>query len=186
MKKIALFILLFCIGKTYAQQANNYYNSRPRNYNNRNNNYNNNHNNNNKVVNDDGDYSQIRIIDTIQEVRADLLPYKTDPKIKNDRYYFWYLNNKIHSTQGGYNGELLNGHYIAFYPDKNLKEEGDFKRGLKDGPWKTWDPKGDLTAVTNWNEGIVVPDSQQPFWKKLPFVNKKDAQHQTPKTTDRN
>lgn len=173
MKKIALFILLLSVGKAYAQRTNDYDNSRPGSY------------NNNRPVTtvnkpaDNDDYDQIRVVDTTQEIRADLLPYKSDPKIKNDRYYFWYLNDKIHSTQGGYNGKLLNGHYIAFYPDKNLKEEGNFKRGLKDGEWKTWNRKGDITAVTYWNEGIVVPDSQQPFWKKIPFVNKKETQPQT-------
>ena len=179
MKKITLLFLLFSLGKAYAQQPNDYNNSRPGNYsNNRINNY-------NKGVNDD-DYTQIRILDSTQEIRADVLPYKRDPKIKNDRYYYWYLKNLIHSTQGGYNGQLLNGHYVAFYPDKNLKEEGNFKTGLKDGEWKTWNPKGDLTNVTNWNDGIVVPDSQQPFWKKIPFVNKKDDQQQASKPADGN
>jgi len=180
MKKIILFVLLVSIGKAYAQRTGDYTTSRPGNYND------NRTGTDNKKVADDGDYSQIRIIDTIQEIRADVLPYKTEPKVKNDRYYYWYFNNKIHSTQGGYNGQLLNGHYIAFYPDKNLKEEGYFKRGLKDGEWKNWNPKGDLTAVTTWNEGIAVPDGQQPFWKKLPFVNKKDQQPQTAKTGDGN
>jgi len=173
MKKLILLLLLFSLGKVYAQQPNNYTTSRPPG------NYNNNRvTTPNKGANDDNDYTQIRIVDSTQEIRADVLPYKKDPKIKNDRYYYWYYNNLIHSTQGGYNGQLLNGHYVAFYPDKNLKEEGDFKTGLKDGEWKTWNSKGDLTNVTNWNNGVVVPDSQQPFWKKIPFVNKKDDQQQ--------
>ncbi len=181
MKKLTLFVLLFSLGKVYAQQANNYNTSRPAG------NYNNNHvNTPNKGANEDNDYSQIRITDSTQEIRADVLPFKKDPKVKNDRYYFWYLNKVIHSTQGGYNGQLLNGHYISFYPDKNLKEEGDFKTGLKDGVWKTWNPKGDLTNVTNWNEGVVVPESGQPFWKKIPFVNKKDDQQQAAKPADGN
>src|ERR1700735_4331532 len=105
MKKIALFILLLSVGKTYAQRTNDYDNSRPGSY------------SNNRPITtankpaDNDDYDQIRLVDTSQEIRADLLPYKSDPKIKNDRYYFWYLNDKIHSTQGGYNGKLLNGHY---------------------------------------------------------------------------
>jgi antitoxin component YwqK of YwqJK toxin-antitoxin module len=197
MKKLSLLILLFILGKAYAQQPGDYPNSsRPDNYgsnhvdnyrNSRPNNSNKTRTNNyNSKAGDDGDYSQIRIIDSTQEIRADVLPFKSDPKIKNDRYYFWYFNNVIHSTQGGFNGQLLNGHYVAFYPDKNLKEEGDFKRGLKDGEWKTWNPKGDLTSVTNWNEGIAVPDSQQPFWKKIPFLKKKDEQQQGPKSGDGN
>ncbi|MDB5130470.1 MAG: hypothetical protein JWR02_219 [Mucilaginibacter sp.] len=187
MKKIALLILLLSVGKAYAQQTGDYNNNRSNN--NRVNTYSGNrdsrsgkprvNNNSNIALNDDG-FSQVRIIDSTQEVRADVLPLKSSPKIKNDRYYYWYLNNVIHSTQGGYNGQLLNGHYTAFYPDKNLKEEGDFKSGLKDGEWKTWNPKGDLKSVANWREGIMVPDSQQPFWKKIPLLNKKGDQSQTP------
>lgn len=196
MKKIALIILLFSVGKAFAQQSGDYTNNRSGNSsNNRVNTYGSNHdnrsgkiranNNSNIVLNDDG-FSQVRIIDSTQEIRADILPLKSDPKIKNDRYYYWYLNNVIHSTQGGYNGQLLNGHYTAFYPDKNLKEEGDFKSGLKEGEWKTWNPKGDLKSVTNWREGMMVPDSQQPFWKKIPLLNKKEDQTQTPKSANNN
>ena len=171
MKKLTLLLLLFSLGKAYAQQPG-YATRRPASPgSNRVSNY-------DKAAGDDNDYTQIRVVDSTQAIRADMLPYKRDPKIRNDRYYYWYFNNVIRSTQGGYNGQLLNGHYVALYPDKNLKEEGDFKTGLKDGEWKTWNRKGDLTGVTNWNEGVVVPDSQQPFWKKIPFVNKKGDQQQ--------
>lgn len=171
MRKILLVALLVGLGKVYAQSntgnASNY-------------SYNNSNTPKANRVNTDNDYDQVRIIDSVQEIRADILPFKKDPKIKNDRYYYWYMNNIIHSTQGGFNGQLLNGHYISFYKDKNLKEEGSFDRGLKNGQWKTWNAKGDLTAVTNWNEGVQVPDDQQPFWKKVPFINKKNDQQQQP------
>ena len=173
MKKITLLFLLFPFCKLYAQQPENYNNNQQRNYTRR---------MPANVVRSEpinDDFSQVRIVDSTQEIRADVLPYKSDPKIRNDRRYFWCLNNVIHSTQGGYNGKLLNGHYIAFYPDKNLKEEGDFNRGLKDGVWKTWNPNGDLTNVVTWSEGIIVPDNQQPVWKKIPFFNKKDNQPQS-------
>ena len=126
MKKITLLLLIFFAGKLYAQQPDNYNNNLQRNYNRR---------MPANVVRSEPineDYSQVRIVDSTQEIRADLLPYNTDPKIKDDRYYFWCLNNVIHSTQGGFNGKLLNGHYVSFYPDKNrghLKEEGGFDRG---------------------------------------------------------
>ena len=185
MKKIILFTFLLCLGKAYAQRGYDY-SSRPNNYNN------NSYNNNNRVrstnvaVGDDGDYNEISIVDSTQEIRAQVLAYKTDPKIKNDRYYFWYLKNSIHSTQGGYSGQLLNGHYVAFYPDKNLKEQGNFKNGLKNGEWKSWNPKGDLTSVTEWNEGIQSPGGQQPFWRKMPFLKKKDTQVRADTSANRN
>lgn len=179
MKKLILLILLFSLGKAYAQQPDHYY-TPPTNNNTvrhvKDPNY--------QVANNDD--NQVHIVDSTQEITADILPYKSEPKIKNDRYYFWYLNNIIHSTQGGYSGQLLNGHYLAFYPDKNLKEEGDFKKGLKDGEWKAWNPKGDLTSVANWNEGLLVPDNEQPFWKKTPFFKKKDDQPQAAKPADGN
>ena len=181
MKKIALLVLFLCVGKAYAQR-NTDYNNQP-------NTYNSNHSNTNRDdtysprTTDDA-YDQVRLIDSTQEIRADIAPYKTEPKIRNDRYYFWYLNKVIHSTQGGYSGQLLNGHYISFYPDKNLKEEGDFKRGLKDGTWKTWNKKGDLITVATWDEGVVVPDNQPSIFKKIPFLNKKDAQQPAANTTD--
>jgi antitoxin component YwqK of YwqJK toxin-antitoxin module len=179
MKKLALLILLLSFGKVYAQR-NDSYNDRS----------NNNISSRSKVYDTksttDDDFTQIRIIDTIQEIRADIAPYKSEPKIKNDRYYFWYMNKVIHSTQGGYNGTLLNGHYVAFYPDKNLKEEGNFNRGLKDGEWKTWNQKGELTAVTNWNNGLQLTNDQQPVWKKIPFFNKKSDQQQPTKTDNGN
>ncbi len=182
MKKIALLILMFFVGKAFAQQSGDYNSNRPRNYGNGGSRGNISSqprvkNNRSNMLNDDT-YSQVRIVDSIQEIRADILPLKSNPKIKNDRYYYWYLDNVIHSTQGGYNGQLLNGHYIAFYPDKNLKEEGNFKSGLKDGEWKTWNPKGDLTGVTYWSDGNALTDSQQPFWKKMHLLKKRDDQPQ--------
>lgn len=164
MKKIYLLIILLGMGKAYGQRFLGNTNNRVNNA------------NNNRVLDDTRD--QIHIVDSTQEIQIDVLPYKAEPKIKNDRYYYWYMRNIIHSTQGGYSGQLLNGHYLAFYPDKNLKEEGDFKTGLKDGVWKTWNRKGDLTSVTNWDEGVQVPDGQQPVWKRIPFLKKKDDQPQ--------
>ena len=193
MKKIALLVLLLCAGKVYAQQNSDYNNNQTNNtntgkratvYDSRTHTYStitlDGSNNDNSNYNSD----QIRLVDSTQEIRADIVPYKSDPKIKNDRYYFWYLNKVIHSTQGGYSGQLLNGHYISYYPDKNLKEEGDFKRGLKDGTWKTWNQKGDLTSVVTWDEGMTVTDNQPSIFKKIPFLNKKDAQQPAANTTD--
>jgi len=170
MKKLTLIIiLLFGIGKLYAQRGyvpnNNAYNQNYNNYN---------QSPSARPVNNVYDM-QIHITDSTQEITADIVPVKNDPKIKNDRYYYWYYNKIIHSTQGGYTGQLLNGHYIAFYPDKNLKEEGNFKAGLKDGTWKTWNQKGDLTNVTTWDEGIQVQGGQS-LWEKIPFVGKKGQQ----------
>ena len=145
MKKLLPLIFLLALGKAYAQRPFAY------------------------------DDSKITITDTGQTVQAEILPSKSDPKIQNDRYYFWYIPNSIHSTQGGFNGQLLNGNYAAYYSDKNLKEQGAFKKGLKDGVWKTWNRKGDLTSVVNWNNGVVVPQSGGSVLSKLPFGKKSSS-----------
>lgn len=178
MKTLTLIILLACgIGRLCAQPRNNGGYPNNNGYGQSNNGY---YQNNNAVSRPASNVydMQIHIVDSTEEITADIVPVKNDPKIKNDRYYFWYYNKVIHSTQGGYTGQLLNGHYIAFYPDKNLKEEGNFKAGLKDGEWKTWNPKGDLTNVTNWSDGIEVQGDQS-LWKKIPFINKSNQQGQS-------
>ena len=197
MKKLILFIAFLGLGKAYAQRNSDYNNDqsnaptgkRTTVYDSRTHTYSTvttgNGNNANKASSDDNYNSdQVSLTDSVQEIHAEVLPYKSDPKVKNDRYYFWYLNKVIHSTQGGFSGQLLNGHYVSYYPDKNLKEEGDFKRGLKDGVWKTWNKKGDLITVVSWDEGVAVADSQPSLFKKIPFFNKKDTQPQDTKPAD--
>lgn len=71
----------------------------------------------------------------------------------HDRIYFWYGSNAIHQTEGGFSGRLLNGQYQEFYADKNLREQGEFKDGLKDGVWQSWSENGLLKEFVNWKAG---------------------------------
>jgi antitoxin component YwqK of YwqJK toxin-antitoxin module len=132
-----------------------------------------------------GDYqiSKLKIVDSVQEIETSVISLSWMPNAKDDRYYYWCRNNVIHSTQGGIGGPLLDGHYIAFYPDKNLKEEGFFKKGLKDGEWKTWDRKGALTSSVDWDNGLVRKSTQLklPTQFKLPFFKKKPDSTSTTK-----
>ena len=49
------------------------------------------------------------------------------------------IETTILVTQGGYNGRLLNGDFRVFYPNKNLKENGNYQFGLKEGTWISGD-----------------------------------------------
>lgn len=71
-----------------------------------------------------------------------------------DRNYYWSRGNQINKTQGGFSGKLLNGDYNVFYENKNLKESGIYKKGLKSGTWKYWNPEGRLTNKTNFKDGF--------------------------------
>lgn len=73
--------------------------------------------------------------------------------LSSDKTYFWFGGNQIHTTQGGYSGKLLNGTYEELYPEKSLKESGNFKEGLKTGIWKNWTKEGILIEEFHFHKG---------------------------------
>jgi len=76
-------------------------------------------------------------------------------KIKKDarQYYSWYKPDTILITYDGFGGKLLHGSFTVFYPNQNLKEQGNFMKGLKTGEWKTWFPDGHPETIMHWREG---------------------------------
>ncbi len=97
--------------------------------------------------------NRVRINDTDRTILAEILPINSLPATKPNLQYYWYGSNMIHVLQGGFGGQLLNGLYTEYYPDKNLKTQGRFDKGLKSGTWKDWDDKGVLTTLVNWKDG---------------------------------
>jgi antitoxin component YwqK of YwqJK toxin-antitoxin module len=117
--------------------------------------------------------NKVRITQTDKIIVAEIEPVSSNPSIKRDLIYYWYSANIIHATQGGFSGTLLNGRYTEYYPDKNLKEQGEFKNGLKDGVWKNWSDDGTLMASTNWKHGSEVTVKRPPIWKRVHLFGKK-------------
>jgi hypothetical protein len=74
-------------------------------------------------------------------------------KIELKKTYYWFRQDSIFITQGGYAGRLLDGAYQVFYPCKQLMESGAFRLGLKVGVWKRWYPNGALQCVSRWRRG---------------------------------
>lgn len=74
-------------------------------------------------------------------------------KPRAKRLYLWYRANDIKQTRGGIDGKALDGSYIVYYHDKNLKEKGFTKRGLKKGKWLRWYHNGELQEVIKWRKG---------------------------------
>ena len=116
---------------------------------------------------------KVRINEAGQTIVAELASGSVSPTAKPAVHYFWYNSGAIHETQGGYSGRLLNGQYTAFYLNKNLKEQGIFKKGLKDGVWKSWRENGSLLAAVTWKHGREVTGRKLPLWKHLPLIRKK-------------
>jgi antitoxin component YwqK of YwqJK toxin-antitoxin module len=144
MKRIIVILLFFTSGSAYAQKLSDY------------------------------GYDKVRIVETDKIIEAEIIPVNSGLGIKNDRFYYWYDNNSIHTSQGGYSGKLLNGLYETYYLSHNLKEQGTFKKGLKDGVWKSWNPDGTLNKEINWKNGVMVPDNSVSFWDKFNVLKRKE------------
>ena len=84
------------------------------------------------------------------QVMAERHIFKPDENLT----YFWYASDKIIETKGGGEGKLLHGTYTIFYLNKQLKEKGNFDKGLKDRKWMSWYPDGKVMEISNWKQGI--------------------------------
>lgn len=148
MKRIILIFLLFISGTLYAQKMPY------------------------------ADLYKVSITENNKTIVTEIYPVANNPKAKLDLSYYWYSADAIHTTQGGYSGKLLNGQYNEYYLNKNLKLQGTFKNGLKDGVWKSWDEDGKMIETSNWKGGlIVIPKPPSKFWKKVNIFNKFGSHH---------
>ena len=73
---------------------------------------------------------------------------------KLGRNYYWLAGRQINVTSGGYSGKLLHGRFTSFYLNKQMKEQGDFRKGLKQGEWKKWNEDGSLALRIHYNNGL--------------------------------
>jgi len=87
---------------------------------------------------------------TESTVYAFVLRDKPEMRTDDDYLYYWFASNDIKHTRGAYEGKLLHGQYTEFYLNKNLKEKGKVKYGLKRGTWKSWYPNGEYKEIVNY------------------------------------
>ena len=74
-------------------------------------------------------------------------------KYEDTLHYFWFRAQKVHTTQGASDGNLLHGPFSKFYHSGQLAEKGEFEKGLKTGVWKSWYETGRLKSIYNYNDG---------------------------------
>jgi antitoxin component YwqK of YwqJK toxin-antitoxin module len=91
---------------------------------------------------------------------------KYDP----DKNYYWFKSQKVLVTQGGSSGSLLDGLYESFYKNNQLAEKGLFKKGLKEGVWTSWNPKGVLIHQEKWSKGRQV--GKQVYYSENGIIQK--------------
>lgn len=89
-----------------------------------------------------------------EEIHLNLV--NNDRKIHphNNRKYYWFENGNINFTQGDFSGKLLNGEYLVYYKNGELKEKGNFKFGVKEGIWKDWFLNGYLHSISFYKWGL--------------------------------
>lgn len=97
-------------------------------------------------------YTVKRISD--KEFRYEFYTVKNNVHPKKDKIYFWFKGGAIHQAQYGVSGELLHGKYIKYFHSNQMAEQGYFKKGLKNGIWKTWYKNGILESVQKWHNGL--------------------------------
>ncbi|MEN8907477.1 MAG: hypothetical protein ABF289_16095 [Clostridiales bacterium] len=90
--------------------------------------------------------------DSMAIVEVFTLPQKI--KVEDNKKYYWYYLNELHSNLGGYQGKLLHGAFILLDKNNNMITKGFIKQGLKDGEWKRWYPNGNLSEIRYYDEGI--------------------------------
>lgn len=78
---------------------------------------------------------------------------KKNPNFNSTKTYYWYKFKNIISTEGYYYENPLNGLYIKFYSNNNLKEKGSFCYGLKINKWINWDVNGKIISIENYKKG---------------------------------
>jgi hypothetical protein len=80
---------------------------------------------------------------------------KTNKKAEPAFTYYWYGNNQVHHTDGGFSGKLLHGKYESTYPNGQLKISGTFRYGIKNGEWCQWYPDGKIKERMIFSDGSL-------------------------------
>jgi hypothetical protein len=99
-------------------------------------------------------HSRVYVNEPNQSIKTEVLSKKNSFDADENRTYYWYANNQILSTKGGFDGKLLDGKYSSFYLNNNLKESGNFKNGVKSGEWRSWYETGQLKESIRWKKGM--------------------------------
>lgn len=85
----------------------------------------------------------------------DVVSEKVDIDINNSIVYHWFNSKQIKKNMGGFAGYLLHNNYKLYTGNKSLIETGTFYLGAKNGQWKTWNNKGGLMSIKNYNKGVL-------------------------------
>ncbi|MBS1509230.1 MAG: hypothetical protein JST86_00200 [Bacteroidetes bacterium] len=92
--------------------------------------------------------------DTLFQFYTKPVDVKMLSKISDSKYYTWFKADSIFETRGAYSGKLLDEDYLELYPNRALKQKGQYDYGLKTGKWETWYQNGERESVITWDKGL--------------------------------
>ncbi|MCX6181892.1 MAG: hypothetical protein NT150_08200 [Bacteroidetes bacterium] len=106
------------------------------------------------------EYREIIVVMPATTVKFQVKTKKVKIKPSDKYTYSWYSNDQIQSTQGGYDGMLLDGIYKEYDNADHLLAQGQFEKGLKTGEWKRWYASGKLKEISHWCKGFMCGEQK--------------------------
>lgn len=98
-------------------------------------------------------YREVIVVTKEQTLKFQIKVLKQTISAKSDLTYYWYFADKVHSTEGSYDGYLLDGYYKEFNPSGALVTQGTFEKGVKTGEWKSFHSTGELKELSHYKDG---------------------------------
>ena len=98
-------------------------------------------------------YREVIVVTKEQTLKFQIKVLKQTISAKSDLTYYWYSADKVHSTEGSYDGYLLDGYYKEFNPSGALIAQGTFDKGVKTGEWKSFHGNGELKELSHYKDG---------------------------------
>lgn len=103
-----------------------------------------------------GEYEKRRnVVDNGIEMQFEISLSKQPKHFHPSKEYFWIKGSELYSTMGGGVGKFLNGAFVAFHPNGQLKEKGSFCLGVKEGDWTSWNEQGKLISQRVYRKGVL-------------------------------
>ena len=98
-------------------------------------------------------YREVIVVTKVQTLKFQIKVLKQTISAKSDLTYYWYSADKIHSSEGTYDGYLLDGYYKEFNASGQLTAQGSFDKGVKSGEWKSFHDNGVLKESSKFKDG---------------------------------
>jgi hypothetical protein len=105
-----------------------------------------------------GQKKQVRALDINTKNNSKVKTFYTNQprKALDDKTtFYWTIKREIHSSQGGYSGNLLHGPYTEYFANNQLQVKGQLKLGIRVNEWKYWYLNGILNKVVFYKNGKI-------------------------------